>query len=122
MDLLDLMRPDPIRRAVEPDGPVVREPQETLRFNGGKLWLYAEIQLHRDDASGLWMWSTSFGLPDGGSSYQVGSKWGHFAESRADALAHARAELSERLRRRQHESAAAAGLVARILVWAERLA
>jgi hypothetical protein len=116
--LLDLMTAPPIRRAIDPDGQVVATPDETLRFDGGKRWLGAEIELHRDAESGFWMWSVSYQLPDRGSCYRVGPKWGKFAASRMDALAHARAELRDRLKGCEASAGALAG---RMIAWAERL-
>ncbi len=92
-DLLDLMRPAPIVRPVDPDGPVVQDPLETHEVRAG--WRWAEVQLHQTD-DGLWMWGASLNVTNGGFVYRVGPKWGRFATRRADAVEFALAELTER--------------------------
>lgn len=115
MSLLDLMHAPPVRRVVEPDGPVVKEPREVHGFypRGPRvLWCYADIKLHPHD-DGSWMWSVSYGLSGCGSSYQVGPKWGRFAETRADALYHAQSELIMALSHSPDDADAK-----KIIVWA----
>lgn len=116
--LLDLMHAPAIRRPVSPDGPVVQgAPDEVLcwQLDPKKHWQKAVIELHRH-TDGTWMWSTSCSTSLGGWSYKVGEKWGHFAETRADALHHARRELIDRLTMREHGDA-----IKRIVTWAEGL-
>lgn len=97
--LLDLMHAPPVVRQVERDGPVVKNPEAVLSHypRGVKcLWAYGEIQLH-PHTDGSFMWATAWGIAAHGSAYQVGSKWGHFAETKADALYHAQNELIKAL-------------------------
>jgi hypothetical protein len=115
--LLDLMHAPAIKRPVQPDGHVLAgAPDETLRWQPDprKLYLHAEIELHRH-TDGNWMWSTTCSAGLGGWGYKVGPKWGHFAMSRADALHHARCELIDRLGARNY------GDTTRIIGWAQSL-
>jgi hypothetical protein len=102
-DLLALLAPVPAPAIIRPcdaDGAVVRgEVDETLTLPHPRMaWHSARIELHRHD-DGLWMWSTSWQDDDGsGATYRVGPKWGKFAATRDDALAHASGELQARAR------------------------
>lgn len=89
--LFDLLRGPPMIRPVDPDGHVVQgAPDETLTLPHPRMaWPLARIELNRDCASGLWMWSVSIA----GGGYKVGAKWGRFASTRDDALFHASREL-----------------------------
>lgn len=116
--LLDLMRAPPVRRSVERDGPVVKEPKTLLSHysRGTKcLWAYGEIQIHPHTDSAF-MWATSWGISGHGSGYQVGAKWGKFAETHADALYWAAEELITALQRFPGDSDAV-----KILAWARGL-
>lgn len=77
-------------------------------------WNFADIKLHRHD-DGLWMWSVAFCCDGEGSGYQVGPKWGKFAETRDDALFYAIAEMRTRLEARKSADAI------KILTWLETL-
>ncbi|PZU95519.1 MAG: hypothetical protein DI527_00490 [Chelatococcus sp.] len=111
MNLLDLMRAPMIVRPVDPDGSVVKEPQEVHVWRGG--WRRVEIELH--PYRHLWMWAVSLSFSNGGSGYRVGEKWGRFAESREDALHYALAELDERLARHDDPN------IPQIIAWSRAL-
>jgi hypothetical protein len=116
--LLDLMHAPAIKRPVQPDGEVLAgDPDETLRWQPDpkRLYLHAWIELHRH-TDGNWMWSTTCSTSLGGWGYKVGEKWGQFAETRADALHHARRELIDRLVGRNDSD-----MDKRIITWAENL-
>jgi hypothetical protein len=123
--LLDMMRSPPIRKTVDPDGPVCGPDAdvETLALPQAKRSApLAEIQIAKD-ADGHWMWAVLWQTGEAGHSSRVGPKWGRFAASRADAVFHAAGELiaaMEKYRRwlsgRNEREAALAG---RISAWAE---
>ena len=116
LGLFDLLHAPPVIRPVDPDGAVVREPDVVLSLPHPRMaWNYADIELHQHD-DGLWMWATSYCSDGAGGGYRVGAKWGHFAETRDDALYYAIAELKERLARRPCADAS------KILTWLEGLA
>lgn len=110
LSFLGLMRSPPVCVEVEPDGPVISlaDIKETLILPHPKMaWHRARIQLHPH--GNKWMWSTAYGL-DGdddysGACYQVGAKWGKFAQTREDALHWACEELRERLKKRKSPTA-----------------
>lgn len=113
LNMLDMMRPAPVRLPVDPNGPVTPKAQEELMLmvDGG-----TRIQLHQH-TDGMWMWGTSFQLKNcTGGGYQVGPKWGRFAQTREDALYHAAQELRDRI---AHEPAP---LCRAILAWLDRIA
>lgn len=97
LSLFDLMRMPPIVRPVDPDGPVVMEPDLVLRFADPKRSsLHAEISIH-PAPDGLWMWSVNYAIATAGGGYAPGTKWGRFALSQADAIHYAAAELAKRI-------------------------
>jgi hypothetical protein len=100
-DLLDLMRAAATIRPVDRDGSVIQSGvHEVLSLTRARSAMYlAEIELHEDRASGLWMWSTSWNTGASGQTYRVGPKWGKFADTREDALHWACVELRDRLAR-----------------------
>lgn len=116
LSLFDALHKPPVRRPVDPDGPVVQgKPDEVHRLPHRRLaWALAEIELHRHE-DGLWMWSASWHADNAGGSYRVGEKWGRFAESRDDALYHAVGEIRDGIGRRDSADAR------KILEWAEGL-
>lgn len=94
LSMLDLFRPEPSRRGVDPDGMVITGCIHTIlwlphpRQKHGEL---ARIEVHPHEHR--WMWATAFSLEYGGSGYRVGPKWGHFADSIEDAIFWAVREL-----------------------------
>lgn len=116
--LLDLMRAPPVRRRVDPDGTVVKKPKTVLEHypRGIKCpWAYGRIQIHPHD-DGTFMWATCWGTSGHGSGYQVGAKWGKFAETHDDALYWAAEELITAL---QHFPGDSDGV--KIIAWARGL-
>ena len=94
------------RRKVDPDGDVVRGdvdillvlPHPRLKTN------MAEIKVHQH-SDGRWMWSTSFTAGDHGGGYQVGPKWGNFAETQTHAILSAALEMMGRVEGNKHADA-----------------
>ncbi len=117
LDMLALLRNPPVRRPIDPYGPVVQgDVHEHLFLPHPRLaWNRADIKLHRH-TDGLWMWSTSVNCDESGRGYQVGPKWGNFAESRDDALYYAVQEIANHLNSSKSADARA------IKAWAEALA
>lgn len=105
-NLLDLMQPPAIARAVDCAlGVVEGEPDETLRLEHPKMaWDRATIELHQH-TDGLWMWSTSAQAGTRGFGYRIGPKWGKFAPDRASALHWAIKELTDQLDGNTHQDA-----------------
>lgn len=103
MHMFDLMRAEPVKLPVDPDGPVVEDTAQihtVLRLDHPKLaFASAQIELHPHGDK--WMWATSYHL-DGsngsGGGYRVGEKWGHFAASIGDATYWAVQELRHRMK------------------------
>lgn len=116
LSLFDALHAPPVRLAVNGDGPVVQgDADEELQLRHPRMaWDRARIQLHRHHG-GRWMWSASWHCDGCGCGYQVGEKWGRFAETRDDALFYARQEIAERVGARQGSDARA------ILDWLEGL-
>ena len=99
LSIFDALRRPPIMLPVKPNGDVVAgEVDAVYRLPHPRLaWDHARIELHRHD-DGLWMWSTGFHVDQCGGGYRVGPKWGHFAETRDDALFYAASEIIGRLK------------------------
>lgn len=99
LSMFDLLRPVPIRRAVNPDGMVIAGRIHTvlrLPHPRHKRDL-ARIEIHPHE--NYWMWATAFDLELGGNGYRVGPKWGHFAASMEDAIYWAVRELQKGIAR-----------------------
>lgn len=121
LDMLALMRPEPIRRPVLADGDVVvGEADETLRLPHPRLaWDMAVIELHHHD-SGMWMW----GVGHASGGYKVGPKWGRFAYTRDDALYFAVDEVLEWAHRslsRLDTQFLSAAQLRQVIAWAKAL-
>jgi hypothetical protein len=117
--LFDALREPPVKKAVDPDGPVVQGEvdEEHVLPHPKMAWDYARIQLHQDE-DGLWMWGTYLTRDDGsGGGYRVGRKWGRFAVSRDDALFYAGEEIRDRIRRRPTHCKSEA----KVLAWLDGL-
>jgi len=99
--MLQMPKPDVIRRPVERDGAVTQAEAriETIELGARNKATdrapYIRIQISRAD-DGLWMWSASFQNTWGGWGYRVGPKWGKFATSRHDAIVAACREIVDR--------------------------
>lgn len=95
LSMFSLFRPEPIRRAVDPQGMVISGRVHTvLRLAHPKEsdQDIARVEIHPYD--GRWMWATAFSIDgQGGSGYRVGPKWGKFAASMEDAIYWAVQEL-----------------------------
>ncbi|MYE01644.1 MAG: DUF3102 domain-containing protein [Alphaproteobacteria bacterium] len=113
-----------IREPVDGDGPVIPpgEVDEELEMPCKKGEV-CRIQLHRDRRSGRWMWGISMQFPHDtqgfGHGYQVGPKWGKFAEDRASALHWAFDELVKQVER--HDSDLGRKILKRVAKWREDL-
>lgn len=106
----DEIEPEPVAEAsrpkVDPDGEVVHGdvdillvlPHPRLKRN------MAEIKVHQHTDS-RWMWSTSFTAGDRGGGYQVGPKWGNFAETQTHAILSAALEMQGRVEGNKHADA-----------------
>ncbi len=118
LPLLDLMHAPPVDVPFDRNAEVLQgEPDEVLSLPQRRLaWLEARIDLHRDRARDLWMWSTRLHIEGRGYGYSVGEKWGKFAATRADALHWARVALLGYLDKRPDTPA-----TQRIRRWAEGL-
>lgn len=96
LSMLDLWRPAPIQRGVDPDGMVVEGHIHTvLRLPHPRSGDRARIEVHPHER--LWMWATAFQIGTHGSGYRVGPKWGRFANSMEDAIFWAVRELQKNL-------------------------
>ena len=95
LSMFSLFRPEPVRRAVDPQGMVISGRVHTvLRLANPKEpdWDIARVEIHPYD--GRWMWATAFSIDgQGGNGYRVGPKWGKFAASMEDAIYWAVQEL-----------------------------
>lgn len=97
LSLFDHMRLPIIQQQVDPDGPVVEDPDLVLTFRDPKKrWLYASLEIH-PAGNERWMWSCSYGINNAGGGYAPGLKWGKFASSQNDAIYYAAAELIRRV-------------------------
>lgn len=116
LSMFDALHSPPVRRPVDPNGPVIKGDVAVFLFlKHPKLaWNRAEIKVHPGDDA-LWMWSTSWCLSDCGGGYQVGPKWGNFAETKEDAIYWAACELEDRL------SGHADADASTILAWVRRI-
>ena len=85
LSMLDLFRPPPLMRGVDPDGMVIEGHIHTvLRLPHSKSGDLARIEVHPYET--LWMWATFYQIGSHGNGYRVGPKWGQFAESMEDAI------------------------------------
>ncbi len=95
LSMFSLFRPEPVRRAVDPQGMVISGRVHTvLRLANPKEpdWDIARVEIHPYD--GRWMWATAFSIDgQGGNGYRVGPKWGKFAATMEDAIYWAVQEL-----------------------------
>lgn len=106
LNLFDVLRRPAIVERVDPDGHVVKSPDEEMVLPHPRLaWPRAVIQLHKHD-TGLWMWGTGFHSHNHGMGYRVGAKWGKFAESRSDALFYACQEIRSGIKEDSSKDAA----------------
>ena len=121
LDMLGLMRPEPIRGPVLAYGEVVQEePHETFILPHPRLaWDMAVIELHQHE-SGMWM----SGVQHASGGYKVGPKWGRFAYTRYDALYFAADELIEWAHRsmsRLDTQFLSAAQLRQVIAWAKGL-
>lgn len=94
LSMLDLFRPAPVTRGVDPEGMVVEGHIHTvLRLPHPKAGDLARIEVHPHELQ--WMWATSFQIGAHGAGYRVGPKWGHFADTMEDAIFWAVRELQK---------------------------
>lgn len=97
LSMFSLFRPEPMRRAVDPQGMVISGRVHTvLRLAHPKEpnCDIARVEIHPYE--GRWMWATAFSINgQGGNGYRVGPKWGKFAASFEDSIYWAVQELRE---------------------------
>jgi hypothetical protein len=100
LSLFDAIRSPAILLPVDGGGEVIQGEIDEVHVLPHRrlVWDVATIEIHQH-TDGRWMWATGWMLDWQGSGYRVGPKWGHFAESRDDALHYAKEELRTAMER-----------------------